>query len=246
LSAAAGDGDTSGGRRGGTRRGVLAAPNIGPDNLLVTPPRPPVRSVYLSPTVPRLRLESEADLQVAASEGLLVENHFLELKREIPPGKGNNQELAADLASLAVDGGTIMVGVAQRENDAPALVPQPLDGMRERIAEVARTIPDPPLPVTVDRLPSAGDDAIGYLVIHVPASPNAPHMVGCRYWGRGDATKFVLSDPEVRRLHALHRDDEAEADAMIRAEIDRDPIPEGLRVNVRGSVVKRGKTTRWS
>jgi hypothetical protein len=172
----------------------------------------------------------------------LVENHFLELKREIPPGKGNNQELAADLASLAVDGGTIIVGVAQRENDAPALVPQPLGGLRERIAEVARTIPDPPLPVTVDRLPSAGDDAIGYLVIHVPASPNAPHMVGGRYRGRGDATKLVLSDPEVRRLHALHRDDEADPDAMIRAEIDRDPIPEGLRVNVRGSVVKRGKT----
>jgi hypothetical protein len=49
---------------------------------------------------------SEADLAEAVSLGLLEETHYLELKREIPAGKGANRELARDLASLAVDGGT--------------------------------------------------------------------------------------------------------------------------------------------
>jgi hypothetical protein len=61
---------------------------------------------------------SEADLGEAASQGLLEETHYLELKREIPAGKSENRELARDLASLAVDGGTLIVGVAEDETGA--------------------------------------------------------------------------------------------------------------------------------
>ena len=58
---------------------------------------------------------SEADLTESISQGLLEETHYLELKREIAAGRGANKELARDLASLAVDGGTLLVGIGEDE-----------------------------------------------------------------------------------------------------------------------------------
>ena len=51
------------------------------------------------------------DLVSAAAGGLLDESHWMELKREIPRTKGSNVELARDLASFAVDGGVLVIGV---------------------------------------------------------------------------------------------------------------------------------------
>lgn len=53
------------------------------------------------------------DLEHALASGVFAEGHRLEVKREIPSGRGANLELARDLASLGVDGGTLVVGVAE-------------------------------------------------------------------------------------------------------------------------------------
>lgn len=56
-------------------------------------------------------------------QGLLDETHTLEIKREIAAGSGANKELARDLASFAIDGGTYIVGVD--ETTTPAVCPGP-------------------------------------------------------------------------------------------------------------------------
>jgi hypothetical protein len=173
---------------------------------------------------------TEAELAEAAEQGLLEENHHLDVKREIPTGGSANKELARDLASFAVDGGMLIIGVG--ENSAPAsvsLVPQRLSGLAERIELIARTVPDPPLPVLSSPIRSEQNHSLGYLVVQVPQSAAAPHMVDHRYLGRGDKTKLYLSDADVRRLHQLRRATEQDALALLKEQFDRDPIPHDIR-----------------
>ena len=188
-----------------------------------------VDTIYLSSDLPRVPLVSEDDLRWAVGQGLLEESHFLDLKREVKSGKGENRELARDLASFAIDSGTLLVGVDERADGTLEFAPQPLAGLPERIERVAIMVPDPPLVVVTHRIPSNGDPTTGYLIVHVPASPTAPHMVDNRYLGRGDKTKRYLSDAEVLRLHERRRSAEADAVALLEAEFARDPVPAEIR-----------------
>lgn len=145
-----------------------------------------MQRIYLSPDRPRWAPTTEQDLRLAVDDGLLTESHYLEAKRELEPGKAKNREHARDLASFAVDGGTIIVGLDENKTNGTFMVaPQPLDGLRERVEAIARTIPDPPLDVITEAVASEADASTGYLVIHVPPSAVAPHMVDGRYLGRG-------------------------------------------------------------
>ncbi len=168
---------------------------------------------------------NEAELQAGLASGLAAEGHFFDAKRELAPGTSASRRLAIDLASLAVDGGVIVVGVAEdKEQRTFSLHPVPLIGLAERVDQVARSLVDPPLQVACTEV-AASADGFGYLLISVPASPLAPHIVDGRYRGRSDTTNVVLSDGEVRRLHEramLHR---AKATEILRAEIARDPSP---------------------
>jgi hypothetical protein len=173
---------------------------------------------------------TEADLSTAAQQGLLEECHYLDVKREIPAGRGANRELARDLASFAVDGGTLIIGIGEaKEANSLYLAAQPLSGLAERIEMVARTVPDPPLTVLCSPVRSDQDQSLGYLVVRIPPSAIAPHMVEHRYLGRGDKTKLYLSDPEVRRLHEQRRATEKDGLARLQEQFDRDPIPADAR-----------------
>ncbi|MFJ3780103.1 helix-turn-helix domain-containing protein [Streptomyces sp. NPDC090075] len=168
--------------------------------------------------------KNEADLQAAIDGGLFGENHHLDLKKA-PGSKGDNKELARDLASFAVDGGTLIIGVEEnKESRTFECAPQPLNGLPEKVESVARTIPDPPLTVITEEISSAVGDGTGYLIVHVPASPVAPHMVDNRYFGRGDKTKYQMGDAEVVALHARRRNAEADTLVLLRKEMDEDPL----------------------
>ncbi|GAB3159738.1 hypothetical protein [Microbispora hainanensis] len=52
---------------------------------------------------------------------------------------------------------------------------KPLNGLAEKMEQIARTIPDPPLTILTEAIPSDADPTRGYLVVHIPASPAAPH-----------------------------------------------------------------------
>lgn len=186
-------------------------------------------SIYLSSTNPRWTPKTEADLDSAISAGLLEESHYLDLKESLV-SKSDNRETARDLASFAIDGGTLIIGIAEdKTNRTFMLAPQPLAGMAEKVEQVARSIPDPPLSILTETITSEADQTTGYLVVDVPASPAAPHMVDGRYFGRGDKTKHSLSDPEVVRLHDQRRAARRDALDLLQHEIANDPVPTRFR-----------------
>lgn len=184
-------------------------------------------SIYLSSTNPRWAPKSEGDLAAAISGGLLEETHYLDLKEQTDPGKSGNKELARDLASFAVDGGTLIIGIGEdKANRTFFLAPQPLKGLPEKVEQVARSLADPPLNVLTDAIEASANDGTGYLIVHVPASAGAPHMVDGRYYGRGDKTKYHMSDAEVVRHHLQRKASESDALALLQQEIDQDPLGE--------------------
>lgn len=181
-------------------------------------------SIYLSSNNPRWTPKTEADLEAAVTGGLLEENHHLDLKRA-PNSKGDNKELARDLSSFAVDGGTLIIGVQEnKESRTFELAPQPLNGLPEKIEQVARTIPDPPLTIVTEEISVAANDETGYLIVHIPASPVAPHMVDNRYFGRGDKTKYQMGDAQVVALHAKRRSAEADTLFLLQKQMEEDPL----------------------
>lgn len=174
---------------------------------------------------------SEADIQSGIEGGLLEESHYFDLKRELKAGSRPNTELARDLAQFGIDGGMLLIGVAEPSRDQPEqhpeLFPVELAGLAERVESVARTKIDPPLPVTCHQITSS-DPGRGYLVVQVPASKVAPHMVQGVYYGRGDKQRIRLSDAEVVRLH---QDRQGGASTRVRdalsAYVRRDPATSG-------------------
>lgn len=185
-------------------------------------------AIYLNQTTPRWMPTTEEAIRDAADAGLLEETHFLELKSDLKPGPAANKELARDLAQFAIDGGTLLVGVAETPEGPPTLSPiADVDGLCERIEQVARSIPDPPLSVVCTRIDRG--DRSGYVVVQVPASARAPHMVAQVYFGRGDKTKIRLSDDEVRRLHAAQQTQRDIGRQEMARYVARDPVPTELR-----------------
>jgi hypothetical protein len=53
----------------------------------------------------------EGQLRSMVAQGLLDEGHSVELKRQLPPGKAANVELAKDLGQFTIDGGVLIIGV---------------------------------------------------------------------------------------------------------------------------------------
>jgi len=190
-----------------------------------------VTSIYLSSQHPQWRPKTEADLQAAIDDGILEESHHLDLKRQVN-SKQDNRELARDLASFAIDGGVLLVGIEEdTAKRTLRLAPQPIAGLAEKVERVARDTKGLLLNVITETIAVDGDPTRGYVLVHIPASPAAPHMVDGLYYGRGDKTKHVLSDAEVVRLHERRRSAEGEVGALLRHEIDRDPNPPDVRKN---------------
>lgn len=178
----------------------------------------------------RLDAASEAALRAHIDAGMLAEHHYLEVKREIPAGSGANIELARDLASFAIDGGTLVIGVAEdKTTNTYSPAPVHLPGLAERVEQVAASRIAPRLNVRCREIQSDSGAEVGYLIIEVPPSPEAPHMVDGRYYGRGDTTKHVLADADVRRLNERRLGRRARFLDQLAAEVERDPTPPHAR-----------------
>lgn len=164
------------------------------------------------------------DLEAAVADGRLEEDHHNDFKRELHPGQKANRRLAIDLAALAVDGGQLWIGVDGHDNeDVPVEVASvSLAGLPERIESVARSIPEPPIHVTFDTV--GGEDGRGVLVVRIPWSSDAPHMVDGRYRGRGEKANEVLSDTEVRDRLLARRSAAAAAADFLKAALEPDPL----------------------
>ncbi|MFI9388941.1 helix-turn-helix domain-containing protein [Kutzneria sp. NPDC052558] len=205
----------------------------------MTEPTPP--TLYLGPTVPRWQPRTIADVQAVLNDGLLAERHWLDAKREINASaagkKDVRKELARDLASFANDGGMLIIGIDEdKQAGTFTLAPQSLDGVPEMIEQVVGHHCDPPLFVQCHRIVDPDDPGglnRGVLIVEVPPSPLAPHMVDGKYHGRGDTVKRVLPDGEIARLHAVRRARQVTTQELIDQEIARDPAPAVQRDGVR-------------
>ena len=177
---------------------------------------------------------SEAEIQLAIDEGGLVENASLDVKRSTGHSDSERRDTAKDLAAFGLFGGALLIGVS--ENKAPAggpstfsLAPQPLQGLSEKLEQIAANLVSPPLYVRVREILSEEDPGVGYLFVEVPPSGLGPHMVQGRYYARGEKTNRVLSDVEVVRLHAQRRSGSDFLLAILNEEVSRDPFPEERR-----------------
>lgn len=169
---------------------------------------------------------SESDLRDAFFDGRLDEHAWCELKRQLAPSsKGSNLELARDLASLGVDGGSLYIGVDEKAPEGNPLRPQLLAGLRERVDQVARSRVTPALFVECYEIPASGRPGYGYLEVVVPASADAPHQVDGIYYGRSDTGKCRLSDQQVERLMRARDQQRHGAEEGLRALMATDPYP---------------------
>lgn len=167
---------------------------------------------------------SEDDLRDAFFDGRLDEHAWCELKRELPPrSKNSNLELARDLASLAVDGGSLYIGVDEKAPDGNPLRPQPLAGLRDRVDKVAQSRVTPALFVESYEIPASGQPGHGYLEVVMRASADAPHQVEGTYYGRSDTGKCRLSDQQVERLMREREQQRHGVENGLRALIAADP-----------------------
>jgi hypothetical protein len=185
----------------------------------------PFPALYLGPRVPRWQPRTLVDVQAAIDDGTIRESHWLDAKKALNGNAPAKVELARDLASFANDGGLLLVGVSEDKRAGTfSLSPIELAGIAEMVDQVARARCDPPMFVKCHPIADVDDVERGVMVIEIPPSPLAPHMVDCRYHGRSDSTKYNLSDAEVMRLFAVRTARQATTQQLIDAEIARDPI----------------------
>jgi hypothetical protein len=166
-----------------------------------------VTSFYIGPHRPPLTLATWDDLVAAVQAGSTRETQWCELKKDVPADSDKaNDELAKDLASLTVDGGVLMIGVkdnASTAADVVGLAQDKVAGLSTRISQIAGGPRiSPTMHVVLHQLSQPNGSGTTVLVVEVPASPSAPHMVASKYWGRSADGKRALSDDDVTRLIA--------------------------------------------
>src|SRR6266851_2697472 len=131
---------------------------------------------------------SEDDIIQAPTNRSLEETVTFDGKREIP---AQNIETAKDVSALAnTSGGVLIYGLAEdADHKLTVLNPIKLKGERERIDQIVRTCVDEVPFLKTSAIETKNDPSIGYLVVVVPPSERAPHMVIVkgekRLYGRG-------------------------------------------------------------
>ena len=146
---------------------------------------------------------SEDEIRNVVTSGSIEESIVFEAKSEV----STNVNVAKTVSAMAnTAGGVIIYGIGEDDNGRPReLLPIPIKGMRERIDGVVRTsISGPPFVRPIEIVCDA-DPSKGYLIVHVPPSDGAPHMVIVngekRYYGRGETGNYILSEPEIAQLY---------------------------------------------
>lgn len=172
--------------------------------------------------------ESEKELERAIEDGDLVETATFDAKADLPK-KGKSKDLAIDVAAMANDGGTLLYGVGEDEHGRlTVLSPIELSGARERVDHIVRSSISEPPNIETRIIPKESEPGSGYLLVVVPPSPRAPHMVivgkDYRYYGRSDTGNVPLTEGEVARLYERRRRWEIDRETLLDEEIARAPL----------------------
>ena len=170
--------------------------------------------------------KTEDEIKAVVLSRRLEETNTFDAKQELAK---TSEEIAKDIAAMAVDGGVIIYGIGEDEQKRPTrLTPVSLAGARERIDSVVGTAIDEPPFVKMYTIPTEDDPSVGYVIVVVPQSPRAPHMVTIRdinsYYGRSATGNRKLNQSEVRQLYDRNRAFEIDREALLNAEIAAAPI----------------------
>lgn len=170
--------------------------------------------------------KSVDELEQAVKKGSVEESAVLDFKKEVT---SNSKELAKDVSAMANDGGVLIYGVGEDAAKRPTeLHPVKLKGLRERISEIVRSCISPPLQVEISILGNEEGDS-GYVVIVVPSSPSAPHMVTVggdnRYYGRCPGGNCRLEEGEISRLYERRQRWEVDRENLLDQTIAAAPHP---------------------
>lgn len=159
------------------------------------------------------------EIEQAVRGGLLEETSSFDAKEALPAPK-KNIDLAIDVAAMSTDGGLLLYGVGEDEEERlTRLTPIELAGSMDRISQIIGTsIAEVPY-VEVRDHPSDGDKSKGYLTILVPQSARAPHQVivgdDKRYYGRNAKGNRRLVEGEVARLYRRRIEWDQDRDALL-------------------------------
>lgn len=169
--------------------------------------------------------KSESDIIKAVQSRSLEESAIFDAKEEL----SKNTEIAKDIAAMANDGGVIIYGLGEDEHGRIARsTPITLEGQAEKIDAIVRSsISEPPV-IYISSIPTVENPEVGYLVVHIPPSERAPHMVVVkgdhRFYGRTATGNNLLSEGEVARLYARRQLSEVNREKLLDAEIHASPL----------------------
>lgn len=133
---------------------------------------------------------------------------------------------------MTTSGGVLIYGVHEDEHGRPTdLTPLPLSNLPERIEQIAQSgIHEPPT-ISIKTLVKDQEANTGYLIVEVPKSPRAPHMVQLkgdyRFYGRGATGNRILTEDEVARLYRQRADWQHDAHQLLEDAIEASPFKPG-------------------
>lgn len=165
--------------------------------------------------------EDEEEIVAAVENRSLEETSVFDAKLDLPP---KNVDIAKDVAAMANDGGVLLIGIGEDEKkQLTVLNPVTLKGVPERIDSIVRSSISEPPSIHIHTIPSKADASKGYIVIIIPSSERAPHMVVVkgehRYYGRSDKGNVALTEAEVARLYERRKRWETGAVQLIQEEV---------------------------
>jgi hypothetical protein len=172
---------------------------------------------------------SEEELKAAIAAGNLRETASFEAKQQLPEKK-KNIDIAIDICAMTVNGGVIMYGLSQDDDGwITDTTPVPIAGNPERITAIANSSISEPPRVSVKIVQTDDDPTQGYIIVVVPPSPRAPHMVIVnnenRYYGRSDTGNRKLDEGDVARLYRRREELTADFAAQLDAVVANSPFP---------------------
>jgi hypothetical protein len=130
-----------------------------------------------------------SDVEDAVRNGRVVETEAFDAKAALPATAKKNVNLAVDVAAMSTDGGALLYGVGEDDDEQPTILhPIDLAGAAERVSGIVSTsITEVPYYFTREYR-CADDPSKGYLLVVVPQSSRAPHQVivggEYRFYGR--------------------------------------------------------------
>jgi hypothetical protein len=159
---------------------------------------------------------SETDLQELIDNNV-EESLVLDYKGELT----SNKEIAKDVSSMAnAKGGFLIYGIGEDEHKrATKLLGIEAKGAKEKVDNIVLSTIQPRLEVNIQSVHLQADPTKTTLVLRIPESSRAPHMVTIehdnRYYKRRNFQALVMEESEVRELYGRMADMSKKVDGIL-------------------------------